>query len=385
LSNDREAPNKRVLVVDGDPVNLKFIAHLIRTAGYIADTVETAEQALDRFASHRPDLMVTGLQLEGMDGFALASTIKQDPEWRSVPVILLTSGYSGEEDVRARQAGGDCSIARPVDGGLFSGIIQTFLGPPPADNQRDEELQGLAIEELRREFLEGGIRDLRAILAEFGASRFFAPAVDLVFIRKALHGWAGVGGTLGLPAITALARDLEVFSSVPEPDLGLLHRKLNELLREFSHPTPIAQAPAPRPKAVTEIVEDTPAPAPMKPVVLVADDDPTIRAVVRLALESAGLECRLAQDGILTCTLARNTLPSAIILDVNLPRMDGFQVMLCLRGMWATRKIPVILLTASDDALDIVRSAELGVAEYVIKPFAVDDLVARLQRLIAVH
>jgi DNA-binding response OmpR family regulator len=53
--------------------------------------------------------------------------------------------------------------------------------------------------------------------------------------------------------------------------------------------------------------------------------------------------------------------------------------------MWATRKIPVILLTASDDELDIVRSAELGVAEYVIKPFAVDDLVARLQRLIALH
>ncbi len=381
MSNEREASNKRVLVVDDDPVNLKFIAHLIRTAGYIADTVETAEQALERFAPNRPDLVVTGLQLRGMDGFALAATIKQNSEWRSVPVILLTSGYSGEEDVRARQAGGDCSIAKPVDGDLFSGIIQTFLGPPPADDERDEELQGLAIEELRKEFLESGIRDLRAILAQFGASRFFAPAVDLVFIRKALHGWAGVGGTFGLPRITTLARDVEEFSSVPDHDLGALRSKLTELLREFTNPTPISQAPAPRPKAVTEVVADAPVPA--KPVVLVADDDPTIRAVLRLALESAGFECRLAQDGVLTCTLARNTLPSAIVLDANVPRMDGFQVMSCLRGMWATRKIPVVLLTASDDELDIVRSAELGAAEYVIKPFDVNDLVGRVQRVIA--
>jgi DNA-binding response OmpR family regulator len=63
--------------------------------------------------------------------------------------------------------------------------------------------------------------------------------------------------------------------------------------------------------------------------------------------------------------------------------MNGFQVLNCLRSMWKTRNIPVILLTARHDQSAILKGAELGAVDYVTKPFDVDDLVARLQRLIA--
>ncbi len=80
--------------------------------------------------------------------------------------------------------------------------------------------------------------------------------------------------------------------------------------------------------------------------------------------------------------MARNSLPVAIVLDVNMPRMNGFQVMSCLRSMWSTRQIPVMLLTARHDQTDIMKGAELGAADYMTKPFEVSDLLARLQRLI---
>lgn len=383
LSTDTAAPNKRVLVVDDNPVNLKITAHLIRKAGFLTDTAETAEEALDRLASNRPDLVVTDLQLPGMDGLDLKRTLKENSAWRSIPVVLLTAAHSPEEEMKAREAGCECSIAKPVDSQMFPGVIQSFLGSAPAANVRDAELQGLPIEELRNEFLEGGASECRAILAQFGASRQFAPALDLVSLRKALHRWAGVGGTLGLPAITIHARHVEAFTTIPDHNLDVLHRKLAALLHEFTDPAPVAQSTAPRTRKITAVAADAPASA--KPVILVADDDPTIRAVVRLALEAAGFECRLADDGVLTCSLARNTLPNAIVLDVNMPRMDGFQVMYCLRSLWSTRKIPVILLTARHDEDDIVRGAELGAAEYMTKPFEVSELVARLTRLTAPH
>ena len=370
-------------MVDDNPVNLKLTAHLIRKAGFLTDTAETAEQALDRLAANLPDLVVTDLQLPGMDGLELTRTVKQNPEWRSIPVVLLTAAHSPEEEVKARQAGCECSIAKPVDGNLFPGVIQAFLGSPPAANPRDEELQGLPMEELRKEFLAGGAGECRAILAQFGASRLFAPVLDLVSICKAMHRWAGVGGTVGLPGITLHARGVEALCAVPDPDMEELRRKLTELLHEFTHPEPVPQNPAPRTRQVAAIAENTA--APVKPVILVADDDPTIRAVIRLALEAAGFECRIADDGVLTCSIARNSLPNAIVLDVNMPRMDGFQVMYCLRSMWSTRKIPVILLTARHDKFDILRGAELGAAEYMTKPFEVNDLLARLKRLTTPH
>jgi DNA-binding response OmpR family regulator len=118
-------------------------------------------------------------------------------------------------------------------------------------------------------------------------------------------------------------------------------------------------------------------------VILVADDDTTMREVLKLSLETAGFDCRMADDGVLACSIARKSLPDAIVLDVNMPRLDGFQVLYCLRSMWSTRKIPVLLLTARTDQQGIRRGAELGAEGYMTKPFEVSDLLERVQRLIA--
>jgi DNA-binding response OmpR family regulator len=63
--------------------------------------------------------------------------------------------------------------------------------------------------------------------------------------------------------------------------------------------------------------------------------------------------------------------------------MSGLQVLSCLRIQWSMHKVPVILLTASHDELDIVRAAELGATSYMIKPFDVNDLLARLDQALA--
>ena len=378
MESDLEAPKKRVLVIDDNPVNLKITAHLIRKAGFLADTAETAEAALESLALSRPDLVVTDLQLPGMDGLALTRTIKENPGWRSIPVVLLTAAHSSDEEGNALQAGCECSIAKPVDGEMFPGVIQSFLGSPPPENTRDAELEGLPLEELRKEFLGGAAKECRAFLAQLNPNRMSAPKPDPVSIRKALHRWAGVGGTLGFPAITRRARALEPQVAWSTTDAEELRRGLTQLLHEFTRPAPDSES---QPQNLPLAAPGEPTPA--RPVILVADDDPTMRAVLKLSLEQAGFDCRVADDGVLACAIARKSLPDAIVLDVNMPRLDGFQVLYCLRSMWTTRKIPVLLLTARTDQQGIRRGAELGAEGYMTKPFEVSDLLERVQRLIA--
>jgi CheY-like chemotaxis protein len=85
LDSDQEAAGKRVLVVDDNPVNLKLTAHLIRKAGFVTDTAETAEAVLERLTANRPRLVVTDLQPPGMDGLALARIVKENPNGNPFP------------------------------------------------------------------------------------------------------------------------------------------------------------------------------------------------------------------------------------------------------------------------------------------------------------
>jgi CheY-like chemotaxis protein len=114
--------------------------------------------------------------------------------------------------------------------------------------------------------------------------------------------------------------------------------------------------------------------------VLVADDDPTVLALVRTALENFGMDCQVAADGRKALETARHWRPQAAILDVNMPGMDGYEVLAALRA--ENLPVRVMLLTARQRESDIIRGFTLGADDYVVKPFSPMELVARLKRLI---
>jgi two-component system cell cycle response regulator DivK len=345
-------PTKRVLVVDDNPVNLRVTAILIRKAGFLAETAEDAEDALEQLAGNPPDLIVTDLQLPGMDGLDLTRAVKKNLAWRTIPVILLTAAHSKEGEADAQRAGCECSIGKPVDMDVFPGLIRAFLGGP-ASAPDTSSLEDLPLEELGKQFLAAGASECRGFLSQFTVSRMIVPELDFVSIRKAVHNWAGVGGTLGLPEITRQARALEALLATFDPSKRSdLRKKLIELHHHFMH-----AVPTPQPVAVPrkEVIPDVEGTATVKPVILVGDDDAAIRAVIKLSLQAAGFECRTAADGIRTFSMALRDPPDAIILDLNMPRMSGLQVLSCLRIQWSMHKVPVIdvndLLARLDQAL----------------------------------
>jgi CheY-like chemotaxis protein len=116
--------------------------------------------------------------------------------------------------------------------------------------------------------------------------------------------------------------------------------------------------------------------------VLVVDDDPTITALLSSTLTRAGMECHTADSGPEALERVKEIDPHAIVLDVNLPGMDGFEVLSTLKHDSRTRSVPVLMLTARQQEADILRGFALGVSDYVVKPFSPMEVAARLGRLL---
>jgi DNA-binding response OmpR family regulator len=119
-----------------------------------------------------------------------------------------------------------------------------------------------------------------------------------------------------------------------------------------------------------------------RPVVLVADDDQDILALVTFRLERAGYEVISAQDGEQALSLAVERAPDLAVLDVMMPKLDGYEVTARLRRHGPTRRMPVILLTARVQESDVARGFEAGADDYIKKPFSPQELRARVQAIL---
>ena len=116
-----------------------------------------------------------------------------------------------------------------------------------------------------------------------------------------------------------------------------------------------------------------------RPLVLVADDDPDILALVRFRLEQDGYEVLSAPDGETALDLALARTPDLALLDVMMPRLDGYELTRRLRHHGPTAAIPIILLTARVQEPDAERGFEAGADDYVTKPFSPSALGERVQ------
>ena len=110
--------------------------------------------------------------------------------------------------------------------------------------------------------------------------------------------------------------------------------------------------------------------------VLVVDDEPDIRELVQHHLEIEGFEVLSAPDGEKGLFLIQNELPDLIILDLMLPGIDGLEVCRKLNNIESTSDIPIIMLTAKGEEIDIIKGLAYGADDYVTKPFSPRVLMA---------
>ena len=116
--------------------------------------------------------------------------------------------------------------------------------------------------------------------------------------------------------------------------------------------------------------------------ILVVDDDLAINELIKVNLELAGYKVIQAFDGTTGFALCKQELPSVVILDVMMPEVDGFTVAQRIRKNDSTKNIPIIMLTALSQLNDKVHGFNIGVDDYLVKPFEMEELQVRIRALL---
>ncbi len=117
----------------------------------------------------------------------------------------------------------------------------------------------------------------------------------------------------------------------------------------------------------------------LQPHILIVEDEPSQRAVLAYNLESEGFRISEAEDGDMALLLVAEEAPDLVVLDWMLPGVSGIEVCRQIKSRPETRDVPVIMLSARSEEVDRVRGLEIGADDYVVKPYSITELMARVK------
>ena len=158
-ASDAESPGGRVLVVDDNENNREIVSRLLEREGYEVSTAENGALALEQINSQPPDLVLLDVMMPVMDGIEACERIKDDPESRLIPVVIMTALGQVDDRVRAIQAGADDFLTKPVNRGELLARIQTSMRLKQTVDTKLDRLKG-AQEFLARFVPQSVIRQL---------------------------------------------------------------------------------------------------------------------------------------------------------------------------------------------------------------------------------
>jgi two-component system, cell cycle response regulator DivK len=240
--------------------------------------------------------------------------------------------------------------------------------PPDSDSVKDCDVVMVHVrpETMNTPWLTSGTAGLEKPLVLVGAREHLL-ALDIAVQCRAreflIDGWQPE------EALMRLRFALPSFISAGSPPIGPVVGAIS----------PEVRPPAPADAAFTGNAGAGPQES-SRPEVLIADDDENIRTLVQTVLSSHGMTCLTASTGTEALRMVHQHCPKAVILDVNIPGMDGFELLAEIRR----ERMPAraIMLTGCQQERDIVRGFELGADDYVVKPFNPRELMLRIRRLL---
>jgi CheY-like chemotaxis protein/signal transduction histidine kinase len=360
-----------VLLVDDDPLIQQLVRAQLEAEGFRVVVAADGVEALRAAHEHAPSAILLDIHLPLLDGWKVLTELKSDPLLSSVPVVILSV-----EDARARGFSlGACEyVVKPVEPERLLSVVKRVLSPGAGDilvADDDPATRELVCRHLRNAgFLAAGARDgadalLRARIAKPAmlVLDLAMPNVDGFDVLRRLRE-----DQMDIHVVVLTGKDLDVREEqVLREGLARVIVKGGSALEEIV-------AEAKRLLVQRRSVESA-----RMPRVLLVEDVAQNRDIVRRYLHGE-FEVLEAEDGEQALERAADGTPDVILMDLSLPRIDGWEVTRRLKQTPALCGIPVIALTAHADREDQDRARAVGCIEYLTKPVEREHLLSALRR-----
>jgi CheY-like chemotaxis protein len=406
------------MIVDDNQVDRKQIHDILQQENLYDIEAESGERCLELLQVHQPDVLVLDLMMPGRDGFQVLDEIRRRPETRDLPVIVVTAKDLTTQD--KEQLSGKVAavlmkstvaptkiyeeIKRILDQIEFR---KQSTGKPEIQNPvkrilivEDNHISVLQIKKiLQREGIAVDVANNGNQALEY-VKHVIPDGVILDLMMPGMDGFEvleiirSTEETLKLPVLILTAKNLtkddlsrlsanNIQQLIQKGDVNAheLLNKVKTMLGMESQPEEIPQKatylPAPELKPAERItkLKDNPV------RILIVEDNADSRLTVKAILGEfySILEASDGEEG-LQVTLSE--LPDLVLLDISLPKMNGFEVVKLLKNNQLTKNIPVIALTAKAMKHDRDEILEAGCDEYIAKPFDQEELLLKIENLL---
>jgi HAMP domain-containing protein/CheY-like chemotaxis protein len=396
IADDRqaiEAGDRVLLIVEDDETFARTLLEHARQRGFRGVVAMQGAQALELARGLKPDAITLDLKLPDMDGWVLLDRLKHDPETRHIPVHVI-SGLG--EERRGLERGALAVLTKPADSEALDqalGEIQAFL------ERRVKKLLVVEDDEVQRqsivELIGNGDVEIEAVASgEEALKALAAEPYDCMVLDLKLPGMSGmklIGKIKNDPALRRLpiivytgkelTRDEQrrldkLADTVIVKDVRSPERLLDETSL-FLHRVESA-LPERKRKMLRSLALGDPALAGKK--VLVVDDDVRNIFAITSVLEQHDMEVLFAENGRDALDLLETEDGiDAVLMDIMMPEMDGYEAMRRIRKQPARRELPIIALTAKAMKGDREKCLQAGASDYVTKPVDPDQLVSLLR------
>lgn len=420
-----------VLAVDDDPAVLEAVRFVLEPHGIRVDTLDQPERFWEALEASAPDVVLLDVDMPRVNGLELCRVLRNDPRWKSVPVVFLTSRTDPTTVQEVFSAGADDFVGKPFVGPELGARIQNRLervrlqrslaetdaltGVPNRRGSEEVLERFLRLAAAQGEPLSIAVVDLDCFKAVNDRCGHAAGDEVLARVARVLQKrfwaedvvarWGGeefVVGMYGMDkadGVQRLAEALEVLREEPftAPDGETFRVTFSAGVAEFAVDGRDLQSLYRAADAAMYVAKqagrDRVLPAGWKPGagdgprtvdVLVVEDDPAIARLLQHALETRGLRHEWVSSGERASAILTGPTPElrarVVLLDVDLPGLDGLGVLRAMARERMLERTRVIMLTVRTHENEVVRALEMGAFDHVSKPFSVPVLLQRIRR-----
>jgi diguanylate cyclase (GGDEF)-like protein len=348
--------NAYVLLVEDNLINQEFMPEILNHEGIRVDLASNGEEALVMIDINDYTAVLMDCQMPVMDGFDTTMRIRSNPRFADLPIIAMTGNVMTQDIERCLASGMNDHIGKPVDWELFFPMLERWISPQLMVDRIEAEAEAT---EASPGFPRLTEASLGLLITEI--NHLEPLSVEVLALEQLL---ADMSTQLANASFINDELLMQLSRLLPEA-----HRtKHRALVRHMlANEYPEAQAIL---NTLIQLSSVNPVigPQDQRPIVLVVDDM-RVNQEILVSLLSQDYRVKVARNGQRAITIAKGfPPPDLVLLDINMPGMDGYEVCQLLQDDPQTRDIPIIFVTASSDLRSETHGLQLGAVDYITKP-----------------